>query len=172
MYAVVHGGIDPGLRQKSAQILGNLPFDGFAIGGSVGKNKAEMAAMLRHVVPFLPSDKPNHLLGIGDLDSVALSIPLGIDTFDSSYPTRAARHGMALTQQGPLNLTKKENALSFEPIEKNCRCQTCAHYTRAYLHHLFKAREVTALTLATIHNLTYMVDLMQRYRNQILADEI
>ncbi len=172
MYAVIHGGVSNALRQKSCQFLADLPFDGFAIGGSVGKNKPEMITMLSSLLPLIPSDKPNHLLGIGDLSSIEASIPLGIDTFDSSYPTRAARHGMALTSQGNLNITQGKNALKFEPIDKDCRCPTCTQFSLAYLHHLFKAREMTALTLTTIHNLYFMVQLMHSYRQKILNDEI
>lgn len=170
MYAVIHGGIDHDLRQKSCEVLTKLDFDGFAIGGSMGKTKSEMIEMLTAMMPSLPVEKPNHLLGIGDLESITACVPLGIDTFDSSYPTRAARHGMALTQAGPLNLTKGEYANRFEPIEKNCTCSTCTHFTVAYINHLFKAREMTSLTLTTIHNLHFMVELMGRYRAAIAAD--
>ena len=172
MYAVIHGGVDPELRQKSCEFLTKLPFDGFAIGGSVGKNKDEMIGMLTHLMPQLPPSHPNHLLGIGDLPSIEASIPLGIDTFDSSYPTKAARHGVAFTSAGNLNLTKGENGIRFSPIDRNCTCSTCQHYSVAYLNHLFKARELTALTLTTIHNLHYMVQLMASYRSAILNGEI
>ncbi len=131
-----------------------------------------MIGMLTSLLPQLPEDRPNHLLGIGDLPSIAACIPLGIDTFDSSYPTRAARHGMALTFQGPLNLTKGEQMSRFQPIDPSCSCSTCLHFTVAYLNHLFKAREVTALTLTTIHNLYFMVELMGRYREAIASDWI
>jgi queuine tRNA-ribosyltransferase len=172
MYAVVHGGIDPDLRRQSCEFLKNLPFDGFAIGGSMGKTKEEMHTLLSHTMPLIPEDKPNHLLGIGDLPSIERSIPLGIDTFDSSYPTRAARHGILLTRQGDLNITKAENSSKFAPIEKDCTCPTCARFTLAYLHHLFKAREITGMSLATAHNLHYMVQLMQRYREAILENRV
>ena len=172
MYAVVHGGVDPTLRKKSVEILKNLPFDGFAVGGSLGKTRAEMVAMLEQLYPHLPEEKPNHLLGIGDLESLKLCIPLGVDTFDSSYPTRAARHGMLLTKEGPLKISRSEFANHFAPIEPDCTCPTCKQYTLGYLHHLFKANELTAYALATIHNLHFMVDLMRRYREAILAGQI
>lgn len=172
IYAVIHGGIDPALRKESCKTLTALPFDGYAIGGSMGKNKQEMHELLSYTVPLLPKEKPNHLLGIGDLESIDMCVPLGIDTFDSSYPTRAARHGILLTQQGDLKISKKENALKFAPIEKDCPCPTCTKFTLAYLHHLFKARELTYMTLATLHNVTYMVRLMQRYRDAIQNDQI
>ena len=170
MYAVIHGGVDPELRKKSAEFLTALPFDGFAIGGSLGKTKPEMVEMLKQLMPRVPVEKPNHLLGIGDLESLEQCIPLGIDTFDSSYPTRAARHGLLLTQEGGVKAEKAENANHFAPIERGCSCWTCKHFSLAYLHHLFKAREMTAYTLASVHNLHFMVELMQRYRNAILQD--
>lgn len=172
MYAVIHGGINPEMRKASCQFLTNLPFDGYAIGGSVGKNKEEMHELLSFTLPLLPEEKPNHLLGIGDLPSIARSIPLGIDTFDSSYPTRAARHGIALTSKGDLNITKAENASKFSPIEEGCLCPTCQQFSLAYLHHLFKARELTSMSLATIHNIYHMVNLMTAYRKAILEDLI
>jgi len=172
MYAVIHGGIDPELRKISCDYLTTLPFDGFAVGGSMGKNKEEMHTLLSHTLPQLPIEKPNHLLGIGDLASIDRSVPLGIDTFDSSYPTRAARHGILFTAKGNLNITKTENAKLFEPIERECLCPTCTKFSRAYIHHLFKAHEMTAMCLATAHNLYYMVQLMQKYRQDILEDRV
>lgn len=172
MYAVIHGGVHNDLRKESCNFLTNLAFDGFAIGGSMGKTKPEMVAMLSSTLPHLPLDKPNHLLGIGDLESIENCIPLGIDTFDSSYPTRAARHGILLTKKGPLKITRGENVKAFYPPEEDCTCFTCRQYSLAYLHHLFKAREIPSMVLATIHNLHYMVDLMKRYREKIFSDEI
>ena len=172
MYGVIHGGINPDLRKESCSVLTRLDFDGFAIGGSMGKNKEEMHTLLSFTLPLLPEEKPNHLLGIGDLDSIERNIPLGIDTFDSSYPTRAARHGVLFTAQGPLNITKTEYALNFSSIEKDCLCPTCLQFSCAYLHHLFKARELTAMSLATVHNMYFMIQFMQRYRENILENRI
>lgn len=172
IYAVIHGGIDQDLRKLSCDFLSSLPFDGFAIGGSLGKNKQEMHELLSFTTQHLPKEKPNHLLGIGDLESIASCVPLGIDTFDSSYPTRAARHGIVFTKQGSMNVTKGENATLFEPIEKGCSCYTCTRFSLAYLHHLFKARELTCMTLATLHNLHFMVELMRSYREKILNGEL
>ncbi len=172
IYAVVHGGINPEMRKSSCDFLTQLPFDGFAIGGSMGKTKEEMHTMLSQTTPHLPKDKPNHLLGIGDLESIDLCVPLGIDTFDSSYPTRAARHGVLLTKQGPLKITRTDHATNFGPPEKGCFCPTCQQFSLAYLHHLFKAKEMICMTLATIHNLHFMVQLMQTYRENILNNEV
>jgi queuine tRNA-ribosyltransferase len=172
MYAVIHGGIDPELRKKSADYLTALPFDGFAIGGSLGKNRAEMIEMLTQLMPNLPKDKPNHLLGIGDLPSIEECIKLGIDTFDSSHPTRCARHGLLFTANGNLKILNSEHKQAFEPIDKECECTVCKNYSRAYLHHLFKAKELTAYNLASIHNLNFMVKLMADYREKIKNNEI
>jgi queuine tRNA-ribosyltransferase len=172
MYGVIHGGVDLDLRKTSCDFLTTLDFNGFAIGGSMGKNKEEMHQLLSFTLPLLPEEKPNHLLGIGDLPSIDRCVPLGIDTFDSSYPTRAARHGILLTAQGGMNVTKAENATNFSPIAQDCACPTCTKFTAAYLHHLFKARELTSMSLATAHNLYFMVQLMQEYRQKILDDQV
>ena len=172
MYAVIHGGIDQELRRQSCEYLTNLPFDGFAIGGSLGKNHQEMFDLLKFVVPQLPEDKPNHLLGIGDLKSIDTIVKLGIDTFDSSHPTRCARHGLIFTPQGTQRILASSNKNRLEPIDKHCTCYTCQNYSAAYLHHLFKANEISGLTLATIHNLHFMVQLMKNYREQILAGNV
>jgi queuine tRNA-ribosyltransferase len=172
LYAVIHGGIYPDLRKASCDFLTKLPYNGYAIGGSIGKNKQEMVEMLALTTPRLPLDKPNHLLGVGDLESLKLCVPLGIDTFDSSYPTKAARHGVLLTKKGPLNITKSCYAQDSSPLEEDCTCIACTSYSRRYLHHLFKAKELVSMTLATIHNLHFMVEEMGRYREKILRDEI
>lgn len=172
MYAVVHGGVNPDLRKLSCSVLGQLPFDGYAIGGSLGKTHQEMFDMLSCVVPLLPDAKPNHLLGIGDLTSIEECIKLGIDTFDSSHPTRCARHGLLFTKQGNYKILHSENRQAFIPVDDTCTCIVCQKYTRAYLHHLFKAHEMTGYMLATIHNLHFMVQLMAEYRSKILLGDI
>ena len=128
--------------------------------------------MLTSLLPKLPPSSPNHLLGIADLPSLKRCVPLGIDTFDSSYPTKAARHGTLLTPSGGIKISRGRHKEEFEPIQKGCPCFTCEHYTRAYLHHLFKAKEITAMTLASIHNLHFMVDLMALYRKKIILNEL
>jgi queuine tRNA-ribosyltransferase len=172
MYAVIHGGIDPRLRSMSAQFLIKLPFDGFAIGGSLGKTKEQMIAMLSSLMPQLPEDKPNHLLGIGDLPSIEACIKLGIDTFDSSHPTRCARHGLVFSSQGDKKILHATHKTNFRPIDETCTCVVCQNYTLAYLHHLLKAKEIIAYTLASIHNVHFMVQLMAEYRRKILDGEI
>lgn len=172
MYAVVHGGVEEELRKSSAHTLRALPFDGFAVGGSLGKDRDDLAHVLRATMPELPTERPVHLLGIGDLESVELGVPYGIDTFDSCYPTKIARHGLVLTHKGRLKIERASSATHFGPIEEGCTCPTCQRYTLAYLHHLFKAQEITGLALATVHNLHFMVQLMKSYRERILNGEI
>ena len=172
MFAVIHGGVNWDLRRKSCEILREYAFDGFGIGGSLGKERSEMVELLANTVSHLPDPFPRHLLGIGDLGSLEASVPFGIDTFDSSYPTKLARHASALTKTGQVNLTKSENKANFGPIAADCSCPTCQHFTRAYLHHLFKAKELVALQLATIHNLHFMVEKMAQIRQDILENKI
>ncbi len=172
MYGVIHGGIDPDLRTESCRCLTAAPFDGFAIGGSVGKNREELKQVVAHTAPLLPYEKPIHLLGIGDLPSLEELIPYGIDSFDSSYPTKAARHGWLFTRNGSIKIEQGRYRSLFAPIDPTCNCLTCQTTSAAYLHHLFKAHELTAYSLATIHNLHYMVHWMEEIRTRILRDEI
>lgn len=172
MYAVIHGGVDDKLRKKSCDFLTKLPFDGFAIGGSLGKTRKEMLTMLKTMMPFLPTDKPNHLLGIGDLPSLEPGIKLGIDTFDSSHPTRCARHGMLFTAAGMVKILNQKYKTDFSAPDPDCSCYTCRNYSRAYLRHLFKANELTAYSLASLHNVYFMMQLMKGYRQAILNDLI
>ena len=172
LYAVVHGGIDKGMRKQSIEYLRGLDFEGYAIGGSLGKNREEMLEMLTYLMPQLPEDKPNHLLGIADLPSLHQLIHLGIDTFDSSYPTKAARHGLLFTKHGNLKILNSGNSTKYVAPDSECQCSTCRNYTIAYLHHLFKAHELTAYTLTSIHNIHFMVQTMAEFRAKIMRDEI
>lgn len=172
IYCVIHGAIDQNLRKLSIETLTKLPFDGYAIGGSLGKNREEMLKMLQFAMPLIPTGKPNHLLGIGDLESIDAIVRLGIDTFDSSHPTRCARHGLIFTFRGNIKINQSKYKNCFEPIDKNCQCPTCQNYTLAYIHHLFKACETVGHTLATIHNIYFMVKLMENYREKIINGEI
>jgi len=172
MYAVVHGGVDYKLRQESIDYLSSLPFDGYAIGGALGKDRTELVDLLKFVMPRIPADKPNHLLGIADDISVELCIPLGVDTFDSAYPTRAARHGTLFTRNGRVQIDKGRYAQDLSPIDPKCSCRTCRLHTASYLYHLFKANEPTGHILATIHNLQFMMDYMSMARMKIMDDQI
>ena len=172
IYAVIHGGINKEFRSISCKILSDMHFDGFAIGGSVGKNHNEMIDMLKHTVPQLPDEKPNHLLGIGDLPAIERILPLGIDTFDSSHPTKCARHGHLFSSQGIVRIKQGKHKFNMDPIDPECSCYTCKNYKTSYVHHLFKANEPTAHTLATIHNIYFMIQLMKQYRQDILDGKI
>ena len=136
------------------------------------KNKDEMIPMLRETIPHLPDELPRHLLGIGDLPSIDEGIRLGIDTFDSSYPTKAARHGLLLTRDGPIQILKRSSLKIYDPVEKDCPCPLCQNHSLSYLVHLFQAKEPTAIYLATAHNISFMARLMRAYREAILKGEI
>ena len=178
MYGVIHGGVDESLRRLSAAYVGSLPFDGFAIGGSLGKDTAELLRLLSTLMPLLPADRPNHLLGIGDVGSIRGAVLHGVDTFDSTFPTRNARHGTLLTFDARrwggdrFNVARREHAEALEPPDETCPCALCREHTVAYLHHLFRANEPIAVTLAATHNLHHMGRLMARTRDAILRDEI
>ncbi|MBL7053179.1 MAG: tRNA guanosine(34) transglycosylase Tgt [Candidatus Portnoybacteria bacterium] len=165
LFGIVQGGPFEDLRKDSAQFIGQLPFDGFGIGGSFGKG--EMKKALDWVIPYLSEKKPRHLLGIGYLDDIKEAVKRGIDLFDCVYPTRLARHGTFLTDQGQLNIFKGGYKGDKRAIMKNCSCYTCQNFTRAYLHHLFKAKEMLGARLATFHNLHFMYQFMEKIRKDI-----
>jgi len=169
MYGVIHGGTDPELRRESCHIIQNMGFDGYAIGGSLGSDRAEMCDMLSRLRPELATDKPIHLLGIGDLAGINAALAYGMDTFDSSYPTRCARHGMLLDDNGPIKIYNARWKRHFAPIST---APIVKQYSAAYIQHLFKAHEALGPILATIHNVHYMHEMMRRYREKILRDEI
>lgn len=172
MFAVVHGGLDRDMRRESYNTLREIGFDGYAIGGSVGKTRADLLSLLSDMSDYLPEKHPVHLLGIGDLPSLEGGIPFGIDTFDSSYPTKAARHGNLMTPTGEVKIKNARYERDFTPIDPTCSCYTCQHYSKGYLHHLLKAKELSFYTLATLHNIHFMVQLMKRYQEKILRDEV
>lgn len=172
IYAVIHGGIDQQLRQQSCKTLSSLDFDGFAIGGSLGKTKQDLFQVLSYCQPQLPTTSAKHLLGIADIPSINEGVKYGIDTFDSCYPTRAARHSVVFIGDDKIKLASGRYKSDFTPIDAQCSCWTCKHYTRAYIHHLFKAYEPTAITLASIHNIQAMMTKMASIREKILRDEI
>ena len=177
MYCVIHGGVDIGLRSRSVEYLTSLPFDGYAIGGSLGKNTDELVNLLSWMMPMFDEChrqyKPRHLLGIADEKSILEAVKYGIDTFDSCYPTRLSRHGTLLTRAGKINIKSSKFSKQYGmPIDPECSCQTCQHYDRAYLWHLYKAKEPLFMQLATLHNIHYMNDLMREQREGILNGEI
>lgn len=172
MYAVVHGGVSETLRKESCDLLAKHGFDGFAVGGSLGKNTNDLAQVLDYCAGRLPNETPKHLLGIADRAGIEVGLKRGMDTFDSCYPCRIARHGSLLLKTGMLKITAGRYKSDFTPIEEDCECWTCQHYSRAYVHHLFKAKEPSAVTLATMHNLEAMFRTMQKWREEILADKL
>jgi len=177
MYCVVHGGIDRELRRKSVNYLTSLPFDGYAIGGSLGNGRDELRELLEWMMPMFDEGqrqlKPRHLLGIADEESIRNAVTHGIDTLDSCYPTRLARHSTILTRNGLIRLKSGKFSRAFgEKLDPQCRCETCNTYDRAYLWHLFKASEPLAVQLATLHNIHFMNDLMRELRQDILEDRL
>lgn len=169
MYAVVHGGTDKALRQHSLEYLASLPFDGFAIGGSLGKDRAEMVEMLGWLMPQVPDCKPNHILGIADVQSIEALVPFGCDTFDACNPTRVARHGTLYTSEGQIRITQKKHLEDFGPLDPNLET---IPYSRSYMHHLFKQNEPLFVSLASLHNLYFMNNLMKQQRDKIMRNEI
>ncbi|MGC6404455.1 MAG: tRNA guanosine(34) transglycosylase Tgt [Candidatus Comchoanobacterales bacterium] len=173
MYAVIHGGLNDVMRKESATYLSSLDFDGFAIGGSLGRNSEDLYNVLSYSMPFLPPDFPKHLLGIGDVPNIEVGIPFGIDTFDSSYPTKIARHGAVLVgNKERLKLKHSRYSQDTQPLEPGCACSTCLHYSRAYLHHLLKSHEPVVMSLLSIHNITWMVNYFKRIREAILNNKL
>jgi len=168
LFGIVQGGIFADLRIESARTLRALDFPGYAIGGlSVGETKAEMYATLDAVVPELPTDKPRYLMGVGAPEDIVEGVARGIDIFDCVLPTRTARNGGLLTRRGRLNLINSRYTADPLPVEPGCTCYTCQNFSRAYLRHLFKAREILGLHLATVHNVHFMLRLMEEIREHI-----
>mmetsp|Transcript_2213 Transcript_2213/g.6583 ORF Transcript_2213/g.6583 Transcript_2213/m.6583 type:complete len:434 (-) Transcript_2213:121-1422(-) len=169
MYGVIHGGVDQELRQLSIDYICSLPFDGFGIGGSLGKDRDELIQLLEFVMPRLDKRRPNHLLGIADVDSIARAVPLGVDTFDSCFPTRMGRHGTILTRKGPLKARKSSNRNVYSPPDPEWGLQ---NVSLAYMHYLSRQNVEMAGSLITLHNIKFMCDFMADLRNKIKRDEI
>ncbi len=168
LFGIVQGGIFPDLREASAKFVTSLDFQGYAIGGlSVGETKEEMYATLDATVPLLPEDRPRYLMGVGTPEDILEGVERGIDFFDCVFPTRVARNGTFLTHTGRLNIKNARFTDDLEPIEPGCTCYTCRNYSRAYLRHLFMAKETLGLRLATIHNIHFMEKLMADVRRSI-----
>lgn len=177
LYGVIQGGMFEDLRKRSAQYIADLPFWGLAIGGvSVGETKEQMRDQTKWVIEALGTDaRPRHLLGVGGVDDILDLVKLGIDTFDCVLPTRHARNGTLYTNFGfskdyELDIMKNQFKADLSPIDTSCGCYTCRNFSRAYVHHLFKQRELLAYRLATIHNLSYMERLFAKVRNDIEHD--
>lgn len=172
LYGIVQGGRFRDLREKSAREIGVMDFPGFGIGGEFGDDKKMMTKMLGWTISNLPEEKPRHLLGIGHPEDILPVIRSGVDTFDCIVPTHYARHGVAFTAQGRLDLFKSAMLKDKKPLDSKCKCRTCATYSRAYLAHLFRAKEIAALSLTTFHNLFYFNTLVENTRNLIRRGKI
>jgi queuine tRNA-ribosyltransferase len=171
LFGIVQGNVFPDLRAESAAAVAAQPVRGFGIGGlSVGEPKPVMYEMLAHTTILLPQDRPRYLMGVGSPEDLIEGIARGVDMFDSVLPTRLGRHAAAFTPSGRINLLNARWATDQSPIEEGCDCLTCRHYSRAYLRHLFHAQEALGPRLATIHNLRFLVRLMQQAREAILGD--
>ena len=171
LFAIVQGGVHQDLRQQSLDAT--LPFatPGFAIGGlAVGEGKAEMYGAVNYTVARLPTDKPRYLMGVGHPEDLVAGIALGVDMFDCVYPTRTGRFGYALTDDGRLNMNSSAPRNALEPIDPDCDCYACRHYTRAYLAHLIRAEEMLAARMLSLHNLRYLHRLVERARVAIRRD--
>jgi len=171
LFGIVQGGTYPDLREMSARGLVEMDFDGYAIGGlSVGEDRPVREQVIRFTREFLPDNKPVYLMGVGTPEDIVESVNLGVDMFDCVLPTRNARNGMLFTKQGRLVIKNAQYSDDSSPIEEDCTCYTCSHYSRAYLRHLFLTKELLAYRLNTIHNLHYYTKLMAGIRTAIRED--
>ena len=176
LYGIVQGGVYEDLRERSARRVAEAGVGGVAIGGSLGQDKGQMRQVLEWAVRPLPDDLPRHGLGIGDVDDILAAVALGVDTFDCATPTRLARHGTALVPDPAhrfrLDLTGATQRERREPIAEGCPCAACRNHTRGYLHYLARAKELTAVRLIALHNLTFMAALMAAIREAIREDRL
>ncbi|MFC1775663.1 tRNA guanosine(34) transglycosylase Tgt [Patescibacteria group bacterium] len=168
LFGIVQGGRFEDLRKESAEFISKLDFDGFGIGGPF--NKEDMGTAVGWVNKILPEDKPRHLLGIGEPLDLFMGVENGCDLFDCVAPTRMARNGTLHTSDGRINMLNAKFVNDFTPIDSECECYTCKNYTRAYIAHLFRAKEMLASTLASIHNLYFIVNLVKKIRQSILDE--
>ncbi len=169
IFAIIQGGVDFEYRKISATELTSLDFDGFAIGGlSVGEENQAMYDTVEFTTPFMPKDKPRYLMGVGTPEDIIECIDRGVDMFDCVMPTRNARNGTIFTSYGRLNIKAAKYKLDSTPIDEECDCYTCKNYSKAYLNHLFRAKELTYYRLASIHNLHYYLTLTRGAREAII----
>ncbi|MCK5810640.1 MAG: tRNA guanosine(34) transglycosylase Tgt [Cocleimonas sp.] len=171
LFGIVQGGMYDALREISATTLRKIGFDGYAIGGlSVGEPKDERDQVLETTVPLLPEDKPRYLMGVGKPEDIVESVKRGIDMFDCVIPTRNARNGFLFTRHGTVKIRNSKHQKDTNPIDKDCGCYTCQNYSRSYLRHLDKCKEMLGAHLSTIHNLYYYQELMRDIRQAIAED--
>jgi queuine tRNA-ribosyltransferase len=168
LFGIVQGGMDPDLRRRQAQFVAQANVAGSAIGGlSVGEPKDVMASILEATCPLLPSDRPRYLMGVGSPEDLWNGVALGIDMFDCVLPTRLARNGALFTPDGRIDILKAQFRDVHGPVDAEGDCETCRTFTAAYLHHLFRAREVLGLRLATVHNVRFLARQMELMRTAI-----
>lgn len=165
LFGVIQGAQYEDLRRKAGKDMGALPFDGFGIGGAIEKDK--LGEIVRWVNEELPEEKPKHLLGISEPNDIFAGIENGADTFDCVSPTRVGRNGSAYTYTGRINILNAKYKRDFTPLIKDCKCYTCQNYTAAYLHHLFKGKEILGMTLLSIHNEFFIIKLVDDIRASI-----
>ena len=171
LFGIMQGGMYKDLRKEHAKQVVDMDLPGYSIGGlSVGEPKELMLDILDDCVDYLPADKPRYLMGVGTPDYLFEGVERGIDMFDCVLPTRIARHGMAMTSTGKLNIKNKKFEKDFTPLDHNCDCYTCRNYSRAYLRHLFKADEMLSSMLLSNHNLHFLLKMMENIRTAIEED--
>ena len=166
LFGIVQGGRFEDLRKESARVIGAMNFDGFGIGGSF--TKKDIGTAVKWVNEILPEDKPRHLLGIGEPEDLFLGVENGCDTFDCVAPTRLGRNGCFYTKEGKIVIQNSKFREDLTPIEKNCQCYTCRNFSRAYIAHLFRAKEMLGPILGSIHNLYFIVNLVKKIRQSII----
>ncbi|MEO6834295.1 MAG: tRNA guanosine(34) transglycosylase Tgt [Candidatus Tumulicola sp.] len=170
VFAIVQGGLDAELRERSARELVALDFPGYAIGGlSVGETRADMYGMARYGAALLPRDKPRYLMGVGTVADVIEAVDCGIDLFDCVYPTRCGRNGRAMTRENHFNIFNAAYVADFSPVDPRCDCYVCRTFTRAYLAHLFRSKEMLGPRLLSYHNVYLLNDLLREARDAIEA---
>jgi queuine tRNA-ribosyltransferase len=171
LFGIVQGGTFEELRDESARAISAIPFHGYAVGGlAVGENKEDMYRFTGQVTELLPQDKPRYLMGVGSPEDLVEGVARGIDMFDCALPTRVARNGSMFTPEGRVDISKARYAEQQGPLDETCDCYTCQNYSAAYLRHLFRAKELLGLRLASIHNLRFVLSLMERMRAAIFED--
>ena len=171
LFGIVQGGEFADLRKYCAEELAKMDFPGYSIGGtSIGEPKEVMFKMVRDTVPYLPSDKPRYLMGVGSIDYILEGIAMGVDMFDCVLPTRIARHGALMTSKGRVNIRDQKYEEDFTPLDDECDCYTCRNYTKAYLRHLYKCDEAFGKRLLSIHNIRFLIHLMEEARTAIKED--
>ena len=170
LFGINQGGVFEDIRIRHAQEIAELDLDGYAVGGlAVGESHEEMYRILDAVVPYLPVNKPTYLMGVGTPANILEAVDRGVDFFDCVYPTRNGRHGHVYTNQGKLNLFNAKYELDTRPIEEGCQCPVCRRYSRAYIRHLLKAREMLGMRLCVLHNLYFYNTMMAEIREAIEA---